>query len=166
MNALPQKSPVLRDQSGKSISELWNTYKKAKDDVNKALDNNDIEAVVINLALAGRCTQQLGRVDIAAWQFNNIGHHSISEFKRRTGYEQRLQKLATMPAGNAKIGYQQATKDLFFREYPFLKKSKKYLERAQIIDDDLEPSRRSDAIQNNLDVIEWIKNFTGADRSF
>jgi hypothetical protein len=162
----PQKSPVLDDPGEQSISELWSTYKKAKDDVNKALDDNDIETVVANLAIAGRCTQQLGRLDISAWQYNNIGHYSITEFKRRTGYDQRLQKLATMAAGNAKIGYQQATKDLFFREYPLLDNSEKYLQRAQIIDDDLEPSRRTDAIQSNLDFIEWIKNFTGAARSF
>lgn len=160
----PQKSPVLKDQSGKSISELWNTYKKAKSDANKALENNDIETIVNSLALAGECAEQLGRMDIAAWQFNNIGHHSITEFKRRTGYDQRLQKLAIMPTGNAKVGYQQATKDLFLREYPMLKNAREYLVRAQIIDDDLEPSRRSAVIQSNLDYIEWIKNFTGAAR--
>ena len=161
----PQTSPLLQDQSGKSISELWSTYKKAKDDVNKALDKNDIAAVVSNLALAGECALQLGRMDIAAWQFNNVGHYSIMEFKRRTGYDQRLQKLATMPAGNAKTGYQLATKDLFFREFPVLENAQNYLVQAQIIDDELEQSRRTGAIQSNIDYIEWIKNFTGIDRS-
>jgi len=159
--ATVQTSPVLKEQNSKSISELWNTYKKAKSDANKALDGSDIETVVDNLALAGESAEQLGRMDIAAWQFNNIGHYSISEFKRRTEYDQRLQKLATMKAGNAKAGYQQATKDLFLEEFPLLKKSAEYLVRAQIIDDFLEPSRRTDAIQSNLDYIEWIKNFTG-----
>lgn len=162
----PQTSPLLQDQSGKSISELWNTYKKAKDDVNKALDKNDIAAVVSNLALAGECALQLGRMDIAAWQFNNVGHYSIMEFKRRTGYDQRLQKLATMPAGNVKTGYQLATKDLFFREFPVLENARNYLVQAQIIDDELEHSRRTGAIQSNIDYIEWIKNFTGIERSF
>jgi hypothetical protein len=159
--ATAQTSPVLKEQSRKSISELWNIYKKAKSDANKALDSNDIETVVNNLALAGESAEQLGRMDIAAWQFNNIGHYSITEFKQRTSYDQRLQKMATMKAGNAKAGHQQATKDMFLKEFPLLEISAEYLVRAQIIDDFLEPSRRTDAIQSNLDYIEWIKNFTG-----
>jgi len=162
----PLTSPVLKDQSGKSISELWNTYKKAKKDFSKALDKNDIETVVYNLDLAGESAEQLGRMDIASWQFNNIGHYFIREFKRRTGYDQRLQKLATMPAGKDKTGYQNATKDLFLSEYPLLDKAEKYLVRAQIIDDFLEPGRRTEVIQSNLDYIEWIKNFNGAAKSF
>jgi len=157
-----QKSPVLADHNRKSISELWNTYKKAKSAVNKALDDNNIELIVSNLALAGECAQKLGRMDIAAWQFNNIGYYSIQEFKLRTGYDQRLQKLATMPPGDAKMGYQKATKDLFSREYSLLEKAGKYLVRAQIIDDELEPGRRTNTIQDNLDYVEWIKDFTGA----
>jgi hypothetical protein len=164
-NAPPQKSPLLQDESNKSISELWNTYKRAKNNVSRALDSNDIDAIVSNLALAGESAEQLGRMDIASWQFNNIGHYSIVEFKRRTDYDERLQNLATMLSGTEKTGYLQATKDLFMKEYPLLKKAKDYLVRAQIIDDFLDPSRRTDVIQRNIDYVEWVKKFTGVEDS-
>ena len=159
----PQKSPLLKDQTNKSISELWNTYKRAKSDVSRALDSNDIEAVVTNLALAGESAEELGRMDISSWQFNNIGHYSIVEFKRRTEYDERLQTLATMPSGKEKLGYRKATKELFLKEYHLLDKARDYLVRAQIIDDFLELSRRTDVIQRNLDYIEWIKKFAGVE---
>jgi hypothetical protein len=159
----PKKSPLLKDQTSKSISELWSIYKRAKSNVSRALDSNDIDAVVANLSLAGESAEELGRMDIASWQFNNIGHYSIVEFKRRTEYDQRLQVLATMPSGKEKSGYLQATKELFLKEYPLLDKARDYLVRAQIIDDFLEPSRRTEVIQRNIDYIEWVKNFTGVE---
>lgn len=161
----PKKSPLLKDQNDKSISELWSIYKKAKNKVSRALDSNDIKAIVTNLALAGESAEQLGRMDIASWQFNNIGHYSIVEFKRRTEYDHRLQKLATMQSGNKKSGYLKATKELFSNEYPLLKNAMEYLVRAQIIDDFLEPSRRTEVIQRNIDYIEWIKEFAGIEDS-
>lgn len=157
----PQKSPLLQDQSNKSISELWSIYKRAKSRVSSALDSNDIDAVVSNLAVAGESAEQLGRMDIASWQFNNIGHYSIVEFKRRTEYDQRLQILATMSSGSEKSGYLKATKELFRNEYLLLEKAMDYLVRAQIIDDFLDPSRRTDVIQRNIDYIEWVKKFAG-----
>jgi hypothetical protein len=161
----PQISPIMKDENAKSISELWNSYKKAKNKVSKALDSNDIDAAIVNLSVAGESAEELGRMDIAAWQFNNIGHYSIVEFKRRTDYEKRLQKLATMQSGKEKALFQTATQELFLSEYPLLKRAEEYLVRAQIIDDFLEPSRRTEVIQRNIDFIDWIKEFSGAENA-
>jgi hypothetical protein len=143
----------------KSISELWKTYKKAKDDADNALEKGDIKSIANNLKLAGECAVELGRNDIAAWQFNNVGHYSIEEFKKRTGCDNKLRILATMQSGDEKEKFLDDTKELFTKEISLLNQAETNLQRAQIIDDELEKSRRSDVIESNLEFIAWVKEF-------
>ena len=145
----------------KSISELWSIYKKAKAEASKAIENGNIDKIVEQLKIAGESAIQLGRDDIAAWQFNNIGHYSIEEFKKRTGYDDRIRAMATMPSGKEKSDFIMETKKLLNSEIDLLDQAKKNLERAQIIDDELEKSRRTETIERNLDFINWVMDFLG-----
>ncbi|MFC2084291.1 hypothetical protein ACFLS9_04475 [Bacteroidota bacterium] len=155
----PEYVKLKSEEKIKSISELWKTYKDAKTKVSAALEKENLEEVIKYLKIAGECAQDLGRSDISTWQFNNIGHYSILEFKKLTNYEERLQTLATMNSGENKNNYLNDTKTLFRKELNLLESAERYLNQAQIIDDDLEESRRTDVIQRNLDYIAWVKEF-------
>ncbi len=143
----------------KSISELWKIYKKAKEKATAAIESGNIEQIVEQLEIAGESALQLGRDDIAAWQFNNIGHYSIEEFKKRTNYDDRIRAMATMSSGKEKSDFIRETKNLFNGEVDLLDQAKKNLEKAQIIDDELEKSRRTETIVRNLDFINWVYDF-------
>lgn len=153
----PQTEPAKL----KSISELWNTYKSAKQKVNDALEADNLDETIKYLKIAGEAAQDLGRPGIAAWQFNNIGHYSIEKFKKETNYDNRMRELATMESGDEKVTYLDETKRLLDLYYPLLLRAEKYLERAQIIDDELEKSRRTEVIERNVEFIAWVKDFLG-----
>ncbi|MCK5087960.1 MAG: hypothetical protein KAQ90_10590 [Melioribacteraceae bacterium] len=157
-NILEEKE-APRDEGVKSIAELWKLYKDSKAKVSKALESNDIVAVIENLIVAAEVSVELSRPDIAAWQLNNIGHYSIEEFKRRTNYDNRLRQLALLPAGIEKSEYQTETKNIFKKELPLLLTGNIYLLKAQTLDNELEESRRTSIIESNLEYIEWVKIF-------
>jgi hypothetical protein len=144
-----------------SISELWQTYKAAKAKVNESLESGDLDTVILNLKIAGECALQLGRPEIASWQFNNIGHYSIQEFQKITDYDSRMRQLATMNDRNLRSNFLEETKQTFNENITLLTYAEPFLEQAQIIDDELEPSRRTATIERNMDFIVWVKNFTG-----
>lgn len=156
---IKEKHTKSESKNIKSISGLWNTYKLAKEEANKAIEKGDIDKIIMHLNIAGESAIELGRDDIAAWQFNNIGHYSIEEFKKRTGYDDRIRAMATMPSGKDKSDYIKKTKDFFRQEISLLDQAESSLNRAQIIDDELEKSRRTEVIERNLDFINWVKEF-------
>lgn len=143
-----------------SISGLWNMYKSAKARVNEALEADDIDTVITYLKIAGECAEQLGRPEIAAWQFNNIGHYSILEFKKLTDYDNRMRELAVMNDRNRRATFLVDSRKLFKDNIELLLRAENYLEQAQIIDDELEPSRRTATIERNREFITWVKEFT------
>lgn len=143
----------------KSIAQLWTEYNNAKNKAQEALAENNIESVINNLRIAGECALELGRPGIAAWQFNNIGNYSIIEFKRVTGYNEKINGLNESSANPGKEILLAETKLIFKKHIKLLEVAEKYLEKAQIIDDELEESSRTGIIQSNAEFIEWVKEF-------
>ena len=162
-NAKPVKELKAKKQPAvseiKSISGLWRLYKSSKAKVNDALETNDLDTIITYLKIAGECAVELGRPDIASWQFNNIGHYSILEFQRLTGYEKRMRELATMNSRVDRTEFINDTKIIFSANIQLLLEADKYLVQAQIIDDELESSRRTETIERNRDFINWVKEF-------
>lgn len=142
-----------------SIAELWHTYKSSKRIAEESLEKGDLSNTVKNLAIAGNCALKLGRPEIAAWQFNNIGHYSIEEFKKLTDCDNRLRTLAQMEIDSVKIKLLAETKNIFRKHIDLLLNSQKHLQRAQIIDDELAESWRTEVIESNVEFINWVQEF-------
>ncbi|MBN1301878.1 MAG: hypothetical protein JW995_11745 [Melioribacteraceae bacterium] len=158
-NKAENSKSSVKENGVKSITELWETYKKAKSEVSVALENNEIKKVISNLIVAGECAMELGRPGIASWQYNNIGHYSIEEFKRLTDYDNRIRNLATLKNSTERKEYLNQTKSLFRQHFTLLETAEKHLLNAQIIDDELEKSRRTNAIEKNIEFINWVRSF-------
>jgi len=147
------------DYKIKSISELWKQYKFAKEKATKFSSSNNLDSIIIYLSIASDAAYELSREDIATWQLNNIGYYSINEFKRRTDYEKRMQKLATFTDLKKKVFFATETKSVFRKNFEILIRAQKYLQKAQILDSELEKSERTDIINSNLQFIEWIEEY-------
>lgn len=139
-----------------SITELWNRYKTAKATVDEALEKGDVETAITNLKIAGNAALELGRPGIAAWQFNNISHYLIEEFKKKTDYEIRMRTLAKGGYDEKRTAYIAETKMIFKKHIALLERAQKQLTRAQIIDDELIESRRTEVIKSNVEFVEWM----------
>ena len=143
----------------KSISELWEKYKFAKAKAAKFNSSNNLDSIIVYLSVARDAAYELSREDIATWQLNNIGYYSINEFKRKTDYDNRMQKLVTFTDINKKALYIEDTKSTFRNNFTILSRAQKYLQKAQILDSELEKSERSETIFKNLQFIEWIEDY-------
>ncbi len=143
----------------KSISDLWKIYKSEKIVGQELLNKNDLEKGISHLDRAGKAAIELGRYDIAAWQYNNIGHYSIQEFQRVTEYDKRMRTLATISSQEEKKKYSWETKLKFEENILILETAEKYLQEALLLDDELEESERTEAIKRNLDFVNWIKAY-------
>jgi hypothetical protein len=142
-----------------SISELWNSYKKCKAEAEIDYENGDIEKMVKNFIASADAAIELSRDDLAAWQFNNLGHYSIEEFKKRTDYQNRVRTLAIMKNQIERDAYYNETKQIFRQNYHLLKDSEPYLKKARRLDRKYKRSGRTEAIRNNLSFIQWVKEF-------
>jgi len=115
-----------------SIAELWHTYKSSKRIAEESLEKGDL---------------------------SNIGHYSIEEFKKLTDCDNRLRTLAQMEIDSVKIKLLAETKNIFRKHIDLLLNSQKHLQRAQIIDDELAESRRTEVIESNVEFISWVQEF-------
>ncbi len=141
-----------------SISELWATYKSAKILAAKFISENNLDSLIIYLNIAADAAYELSREDIATWQLNNIGYYSINEFKKRTDYDRRVQQLATIVNLKEKGLHLEETKSIFSDHYKILSNAENYLYKAQLLDNELEKSDRTEIIERNLQFIEWVSN--------
>ncbi len=143
----------------KSISELWRQYKSSKASANMYISESKLDSVVTYLSLAADAAYELNRKDIATWQLNNIGYHSINKFKKETDYDSRMQQLAMFKNLRKKGLFIEETKNVFRNNFDILSRAKKYLHNAQILDNELEPTDRTGIIKSNIEFIEWIENY-------
>lgn len=154
-NILKKRTP----DKVKSISELWRQYKDSKTLANKYITKDSLDSVVTYLSLAADAAYELNRKDIATWQLNNIGYHSINKFKKETDYDSRMQQLATFNNLKKKGLFIEKTKNVFRDNFYILSRAKQYLHNAQILDNELEPTNRTEIIKSNIEFIEWIENY-------
>ena len=143
----------------KSISELWSIYKSAKTSATKYISENNLDSIIIYLNIAADAAYELSREDIATWQLNNIGFYSITEFKKKTDYDRRMQKLATMQNLKEKGLSLEDTKSIFSRNFKILSNAEEYLYKAQVLDSELEKSDRTEIIESNIQFINWVGDF-------
>lgn len=143
----------------KSITELWEDYKFTKDKIAEFVSENDLDSIRFYLNLSSDIAYELGRVDLAILQLNNIGNFSISEFKNRTDYDKRIHKLVTFYDMEQKTIYANETITIFKRHFRILNRSKQYITKAKILDSEFEPSERTKNIVENAEFIEWIRDY-------
>ncbi len=143
----------------KLISELWKQYKYSKASATKFIAENNLDSIITYLDIAAVAACELSREDIATWQLNNIGHYSIIEFKRITGYDNRMQQLATIENLREKGLLISETKTIFNENFNILTRAEKYLFKAQLLDSEFEVSERTKAIEGNLIFIDWVGNY-------
>jgi hypothetical protein len=143
----------------KSISELWQEYKNAKKMAAKFIEKNNLDSIIHYFNIAADASYELNRNDIATWQLNNIGYYSINKFKDITDYDTRMQKLSTMKNLRKKALYLKETKQVFRDNFNILATAQIYLYKAQLLDNELDPSDRTEKIERNLKFITWIENF-------
>ena len=154
-----EKSNTNSKYKVESISELWNRYKTSKALAEKFVAKSNLDSIIYYLNRAADASYELSREDIATWQLNNIGYHSISIFKKNTDYELRMQKLVTLKNLKDKALYIEETKKLFDKNFHILTNAEIYLYKAQLLDSELEPSDRTKIIESNLEFIDWIANY-------
>jgi len=143
----------------KSISELWAKYKSAKILATKYISENNLDSIIVYLNIAADASYDLSRKDIATWQLNNIGYYSINEFKKKTGYDRKIQKLAVIQNLREKGLLLEATKSIFSEYFIILSKSADYLHKAKLLDSEFEKSDRTQIIERNLEFIDWVDKF-------
>ncbi|MBU0474013.1 MAG: hypothetical protein KKF62_07600 [Bacteroidetes bacterium] len=143
----------------KSISELWKQYKFAKAKADKFTLENNLDSIIVYFSLASEAAYELSREDIATWQLNNIGYYSINEFKKRTDYDKQMQKLATVDNLKEKALLVEKVKFDFKNNFVILNVAEKYLQKAKLLDSEMESSDRTKIIESNIQFIEWIRNY-------
>lgn len=143
----------------KSIFELWQQYKFSKTTAAKYISENNLDSTIVYLNMAANAAYELSREDIATWQLNNIGYYSISEFKKRTDYERRIQQLVTIKNLREKGLHLEETKSVFSDHFKILSNAENYLYKAQLLDHEFEKSNRTEIIERNLEFINWVANF-------
>jgi len=143
----------------KSITELWEDYKFAKDKIAEFVLENDLDSIPFYLNLSSDIAYELGRVDLAILQLNNIGYYSINEFKNRTDYDKRIHTLVTFYDMEQKAIYANETIAIFKRYFRILNRAKQYITKAKILDSEFEPSERTKNIAENVEFIEWIRDY-------
>ncbi|MCD4818797.1 MAG: hypothetical protein K8S23_08910 [Candidatus Cloacimonetes bacterium] len=156
---ISSKKYAPKVKSELSVAEMWSGYKESKANLEIAKKQDDFEQIISSLINATKYAKLLKREDIAAWQLNNIGFYSIEEFKKRTNYFDRMNRMNTMASGEDKKLYLKSTKDIIQIEFSILKDAKKFLNEAKEIDKNLNDQNRTKIIGNNLDFINEIQRF-------
>ncbi len=142
-----------------ATSQLWQKYRKFREESKKAFNNSEFQEAITNLKLAAKYAQQLGRDDLVAWQYNNIAYYSILEFKGVTNYDYRLHQLRSIDDPEKKEKYLEETKTVFQKNLKILTDAEEFLEKAYKIDENYKDQNRTDKIYSNLKFIDWVKNF-------
>ncbi|MCK4716620.1 MAG: hypothetical protein KAT54_07410, partial [Candidatus Marinimicrobia bacterium] len=123
-------APDTLEHLNRTVPEMWEDFRAAKDSVDSARARNDFDATILALLKAAHYANELDRDDIVAWQLNNIGFYSIEEFKKRTDYTVRMHTIESMRRGPEKIVYIKETKRLFKKNLSLLIEGTKHLEEA------------------------------------
>ncbi len=155
--------PDTLEHLNRTVQEMWEDFRAAKDSVDSARARNDFDATILALLKAAHHANELDRDDIVAWQLNNIGFYSIEEFKKRTDYPNRMRTIESMRRGPEKIVYIKETKRLFKENLSLLIEGTKHLEEAYELDKNLDDNDRTQKIYSNLKYIDWIRNFVNSD---
>ena len=138
--------------------ELWERYNKTKKAINLAKSNKNYEKLIKLLKKESKTSEKLGRRDIQAWQLNNVGYYSIEEFKKKTGYDERMKQLASIKNYKKRKKYYKETAKILENYKKILDDSYPYLIKAKKIDDVFPDEKRKKIIANNLAFINDIKN--------
>ena len=142
-----------------SQSELWNLYRKNKEKIDILLAEDDYLEAVKRLEKTTKISIALNRKDIAAWHYNNIGYYLIQEFRKRTNYDKKMQKLNNELN---KENRQRMKKNIisdFKDNYSLLKKSQTNLNKSLKLDSKLDNKERTKIINNNLEFISFVDSF-------
>ncbi|MCK4641593.1 MAG: hypothetical protein KAU06_09650 [Candidatus Marinimicrobia bacterium] len=156
-------TPDTLEHLNRTVQEMWEDFRAAKDSVDSARARNDFDATILALLKAAHHAKELNRDDIVAWQLNNIGFYSIDEFKKRTDYTVRMRNIESMRRGPEKTVYIKETKRLFKENLSLLIEGTKHLEEAYEVDKNLDDNDRTQKIYSNLIYIDWIRNFVNSD---
>jgi hypothetical protein len=154
------REPV--ETGGMTEAELWTAYNLAKTRLETAKETNHFEGMVGSLLDAAACAEALNRPDIAVWQYNNIGFYAIVEFKRLTEYQERMDALQGMPAGETKKRYLEETRALILQNMNLLERGLRYLQKAEDMESELNNSERREKIESNIRFIRWVQSFAEA----
>jgi hypothetical protein len=155
----PAQPEVKKTEEELTTADLWDKYRKFREDSKTAFNNSEFQQAIANLKMSAKYAKQLGRNDLVAWQYNNIGYYSILEFKGLTNYDYRMHQLRTIKDDDERKKYSQKTKELFRKHIKILNDAQVYLEQAYEIDQNYKVSNRTEKIFSNLKFIDWIKNF-------
>jgi len=152
---------VVADDSEKEMSEaeLWDAYKTAKERLKVAKEEDDYPNIEKHLLETAKYSGKLERVDIEAWQYNNLGFNLIESFKSKTKYLSATGKLNSMVAGKERNQYRAEIKGKFLQHKDLLLRAEKYLKTAEELDSTLEESSRTTTIESNKMFIKQVLGF-------
>jgi len=142
-----------------TTAELWDAYKTAKDRLKVAQEEDDYPNIEKHLLETADYSGKLGRVDIEAWQYNNLGYNLIESFKSKTKYMSATGKLNSMVAGKDRNQYRAEIKGKFLQHKDILLRAEKYLKTAEELDGTLEESSRTTTIESNQMFIKQVLGF-------
>ena len=138
---------------------LWKNYKTAKENLKIAKESDDIFQIKKYLLEAAFYSEKLQRNDIASWQYNNIGYYSIEEFKKRTGYVERIYLYSLKKNPEEQKKYAKETQQILKLEMKLIDDAEKYLLIAQKIDSGLNDDSRTETIISNLQFVKYVRDF-------
>jgi len=161
MDIIKNASKKKLSEWGKSTKltkeELWERYNKTKEAINIAKSQKKYKELVELLKKEAKTSEELGRRDIQAWQLNNVGYYSIEEFKKKTGYDERMRQLASMKDPKKRKEYYQETTKILKKYKKILDDSHPYLIKAKKLDEVFPDKKRKRIIANNLSFVNDIK---------
>ena len=137
--------------------ELWERYNKTKEAINIAKSQKKYKELVELLKKEAKTSEKLGRRDIQAWQLNNVGYYSIEEFKKKTGYDERMKELASIKNPKKRKEYYQETARILRKYIKILDNSHPYLIKAKKLDEVFPDKKRKKIIANNLSFVNDMK---------
>lgn len=159
---------IIKDASKKKIDdwgkttketkkELWERYNKTKEAINFAKSKGNYKELVELLKKEAKTSEKLGRKDIQAWQLNNVGYYSIEEFKKKTGYDERMKQFAQIKDSKQRKKYYKETISLLKKYKKILDDSYPYLLEAKKLDKEVPDKKRKKIISNNISFVNDIK---------
>lgn len=97
----------------------WEDYTAAKAAKSRAVEaaaNGDTTTAVAEYKKAAELAAKSGAVESQAWRLNDAGYTLINEFKKLTGYQEKIDSLATLKPSKDKMQVQ-AEMAAAFKEY-------------------------------------------------
>jgi hypothetical protein len=114
---------------------------------------------VSNYLKAAEIASKSADANIQAWQINSAAYSLITQFKKLTNYDEKIQKLTNMQPGKEKIAYQKEFAEILNLQFPLLQEAQSILEKTKDLGGELEAK---DKITSNMDFIAWVKDFIAA----